>query len=87
LAVELPRALAKAPAQPLSRAEQIQNFIDSLRVTGVRTAGNESKALVDGHVYRVDDYLDRNLGLKLLKVDTDHLTLVDAAGASYVKNF
>ena len=31
--------------------------------------------------------LDRNLGLKLQRVDTDHLTLVDAAGATYVKNF
>jgi hypothetical protein len=81
---------ARVPPKPvvaLSRAEQIQNFIDSLRVTGVRTAGTDGKALVDGHVYRVNDILDRNLGLKLQKVDADHLTLVDSAGTTYIKNF
>jgi hypothetical protein len=75
------------PVVALSRAEQIQNFIDSLRVTGVRTAGTDSKALVDGHVYRVNDILDRNLGLKLQKVEADHLTLVDSTGTTYIKNF
>lgn len=85
--VEAPRAPAKAVPPPQTRAEQIQGFIDSIRVTGVRTAGSESKALVDGHVYRVDDYLDRNLGLRLQKVDADHLTLVDSNGATYIKNF
>jgi hypothetical protein len=83
---EAPRPAPKA-APILSRAQQIQNFIDALRVTGVRTAGTDSKALVDGHVYRVDDYLDRDLGLKLLKVEPDQLTLVDSAGATYIKNF
>jgi hypothetical protein len=83
---EAPRPAPK-PVPILSRAQQIQNFIDTLRVTGVRTAGTDSKALVDGHVYRVDDYLDRDLGLKLLKVEPDQLTLVDSAGATYIKNF
>jgi hypothetical protein len=42
---------------------------------------------VDGHVYRVNDMLDRTLGIRLVKVDPDHLTLVDSEGATYIKNF
>ncbi|HXQ79908.1 MAG TPA: hypothetical protein VN775_01260 [Opitutaceae bacterium] len=76
-----------AAAPQLSRSEQAQNFVDKLRVTGVRAAGPESKALVDGHVFRVNDILDRALGIRLVQVDADHLTLVDSGGATYIKNF
>jgi hypothetical protein len=75
-----------AAPQP-SRSEQVQSFVDRIRVTGARAAGAESKALVDGHVYRVNDMLDRTLGIRLVKVDPDHLTLVDSEGATYIKNF
>ncbi len=80
-------AVAAPPPAPMSRGDQIQTFVDKLRVTGVRAAGSDSKALVDGHVYRVDDILDRALGIRLVKVDADHLTLVDSSGVTYIKNF
>jgi len=64
-----------------------QSFVDSLRVTGVRAAGTDSKALVDGHIYRVNDVLDRALGIRLVQVDPDHLTLVDSQGVTYIKSF
>ena len=70
-----------------SHGDQVQEFVDRMRVTGVRTAGPEGKALVDGHVYRVNDILDRALGIKLVQVDADHLTLVDSAGVTYIKTF
>jgi hypothetical protein len=82
-----PTESIKAPSAPLSRGERIQSFIDGLRVTGVRAAGSDSKALVDGHVYRVNDMLDRALGLRLVQVDADHLTLVDSGGVTYIKSF
>jgi outer membrane biosynthesis protein TonB len=83
-----PAGAARPAAAPqLSRGEQAQNFVDRLRVTGARAAGQDSKALVDGHVYRVNDVLDRALGIRLVQVDADHLTLVDSDGATYVKNF
>jgi len=53
----------------------------------VRAAGPESKALIDGHVYRINDVLDRATGLKLVGVDPDHVTFVDAEGVTYVKSF
>ncbi len=43
--------------------------------------------IVDGHVYRVNDLLDRALGIRLVQVDVDHLTLVDSTGVTYIKSF
>jgi len=65
----------------------VQGLIDRLQVSGVRASGAGSKALVDGHVYRINDVLDRPTGLKLTGVDEDHLTFVDSKGVTYVKNF
>lgn len=90
VAVQAAPAQAAKPAlvaPPLSRGDQVQAFVDGLRVTGVRAAGADSKALVDGHVYRVNDILDRALGIRLVQVDADHLTLVDASGVTYIKSF
>jgi hypothetical protein len=89
-----PVAVARAPeptAAPAavteSRAERIQAYIDALQVTGARAAGSESKALVNGHVFKLNDVLDKTLGLRLKQVDADHLTFVDAAGDTYVKSY
>ena len=65
----------------------VQGLIDRLQVSGVRAAGAGSKALVDGHVFRINDVLDRPTGLKLVGVEEDHLTFVDSKGVTYVKNF
>jgi hypothetical protein len=83
-----PAALAPAPAAaPESREERVQAYIDGLHVTGARSAGADSKALVDGHVFKLGDVLDKALGLRLTGVDPDHLTFVDAAGGTYVKPY
>lgn len=65
----------------------IQNLVDKYHVSGVRAAATDSKALIDGHVYRQGEYLDRTLGLKLVTVDQDHLTFTDKAGNTYIKSF
>src|ERR1017187_3206189 len=90
VAVQAAPANAGKPALVVpaaSHGDQVQEFVDRLRVTGVRTAGAEGKALVDGHVYRVNDILDRRWGVKLVQVDADHLTLVDSVGVTYKKSF
>lgn len=76
-----------APAAAQGHNDQIQGIVDRFHVSGVRAAGADSKALVDGHVYRVNEIIDRSVGLKLVKVDTDHLTFVDGDGATYLKSF
>jgi hypothetical protein len=84
-----PEPVAPAATTPADQAHNdlVQGLVDRLQVSGVRAAGLGSKALVDGHVYRVNDVLDRTTGLKLVGVDEDHLTFVDAKGVKYVKTF
>jgi hypothetical protein len=88
-AVTAPAAsAAPAPtAAPQSRAEQVQAYVDGLVVTGARSAGSDSKALVNGHVFKLNDVLDKALGLRLARVDPDHLTFVDGAGDTYLKSY
>lgn len=73
-----------APAKP---NPQVQMFVDAVRVAGIRFSGSESKVLMNDRVYRVNDVVDRTLGVRLQQVTADTLTFVDANGITYVKNF
>ena len=77
---------AAAPSHH-ARNDLVQGIVDRLHVSGARAAGADSKALVDGHVYRVNDIVDRTVGLRLVKVEPDRLMLVDAAGDTYEKSY
>jgi hypothetical protein len=83
-AVERPAAAAP---EPQGRNDLVQGIVDRLHVSGARAAGADSKALIDGHVYRVNDIVDKTVGLKLVKVEPDRLTLVDAQGSTYDKTY
>lgn len=86
-----PAAATPVPApQPPSEAkpdERIQQYVDALKVAGIRSSGTESKVLMNDRVFRVNDIVDRALGVKLIKVSPDSLTFTDANGAEYVKRF
>ena len=85
--ISAPAAAASVASAPESHNDLIQGIIDRYRISGVRAAGPDSKALVDGHVYKVNDLIYKSLGLKLVKVESDHLTFVDAQGETYVRSF
>jgi hypothetical protein len=82
-----PAAAAPAASTPQARNELVQGIVDRFHVSGARAAGADSKALIDGHVYRVNDVMDKSVGLRLSKVDADRLTFVDADGNTYTKTF
>jgi hypothetical protein len=42
--------------------------------------------LIGERVYKVNDIVDRTLGLRLIKVSPGVLTFADANGATYAKN-
>jgi len=65
---------------------QIVVLINSLHVTGVRVAGDDSKVLMNNRVYRLNDTIDYDLGLKLTGVSTTALTFVDDSGVVYTKS-
>jgi len=77
-------SLATVTAQPDIR---IQNFVDAIRIMGIRASGKDSKAMMNDKVYRLNDFVDRTLGVRLMKVDSDALTFVDANGVTYTKNY
>ena len=62
----------------------VQATIDHFHVSGVRAG---TKALINGHIYKINDVLDKGIGLKLVGVEDDHLTFTDSQGQTYVKNF
>jgi len=86
-AAETPATVAKEPVAEGSLSDRINDYVDKLRVTGIRTSESGSKVLMNDKVYRANDIVNRALGLRLVKIAADSLTFADASGATYVKNF
>jgi hypothetical protein len=86
-ATEPPPAAPAPPAGPPQPNEKIHAFVDAIRVTAIRSAGDDSRVQMNDRVFRVNDIVDRSLGLRLTKVEQNILTFTDANGATYVKNF
>ncbi|MBW7895314.1 MAG: hypothetical protein H3C27_09395 [Opitutaceae bacterium] len=81
-----PEAKTVGPTPPVYD-ERVYAFIDRLQVMGIRSSGSDSKVLMNDRVYRVNDIVERSLGLKLMEVTSDSLIFIDPSGATYTKNF
>jgi hypothetical protein len=86
-AAETAAPAPKAPDTSQGHMDEMQAIVDAFHISGVRTAGAESKALVDGHIYKLNDIVDKKSGLRLVKVDVDHLTFTDRDGNTFVRTF
>ncbi len=75
------------PAPPVKTDERVHQFVDNIKVGGIRSSGDDSRVLMNDRVYRVNDIVERSLGVRLTKVESDALTFSDANGALYVKHF
>lgn len=75
------------PKGPPVPDDRVHAFLDTVRLTGVRASGKDSRVRMNEVVHRLNDVVDRTLGLKLTGVASDHLTFTDANGIEYVKNF
>ena len=82
VAPSVPVIASKPTAEP-----RVQAFVDAVRVTGIRSSGADSKVLMNDRVFRLNDIVDRSLGIRLTEVRTDSLTFVDENGFAYLKNF
>ncbi len=94
LPIETPSALPTSPPVPeylenplIAPDDRIYAYIETLQVVGIRSSGADSKVLMNNRVYRVNDYVDRTLMLRLVKVSSDSLTFLDANGIIYTKYF
>jgi hypothetical protein len=52
----------------------------------VRSTGPDAKVLIGGRTYKVNDIIDRNLGVRLVNVAPGVLTFADSNGVTYAKN-
>ncbi len=82
-----PTPIAIPPIAGPTVTEQVQAFVDAIRVTGIRSSGADSKVLMNDRVYRVNDVVDRGLGVKLVRVESNRLVFADADGMTYEKSF
>ena len=78
--------MPQQPAAP-TRNIEILSFLENTRIAGVRIAGNDSKVLMNDHVYRVNSLVNIELGLRLTGIDATALTFVDENGIVYTKTF
>ena len=78
---------AHVTSAPPKGDERVHAFVDSIKVAGIRPSGGDSRVLMNDRVFRVNDIVERNLGVRLTKVEADALTFTDVNGAIYVKNF
>lgn len=85
--------LAPAPAQPvvptaLRKLEpRAINFVNSIRVAGIRASANDSKVLMNDRVYRVGDTVEAEMGLRLAGITANSLTFEDENGGRFTRNF
>jgi len=69
----------------VTQEAKVYAVIDKLRITGVRGTGSEARVLMNEKVYRINDLVDRELGLRLVEVTSGQLGFVDATGQKYRK--
>ena len=69
------------------RAEAIQEFLRSARLTGVRGQGAQARVLMNERVYRMNDVVAPDFGLRLSAVRTGLLVFTDAQGRTYEKTY
>lgn len=81
----LPSIYAPRAPTPVNNATRIQNFIDRLRVTGVRITDHGSKVILNDRLFNAGEIVDGGLELKLVKIEPGMITFTDASGKKYVK--
>ena len=85
LAPEPPRPVAPSLARKLE--PRAINFINSIRVAGIRASASDSKVLMNDRVYRIGDSVEAEMGLKLAGITANSLTFEDENGGRYTRNF
>ncbi len=89
-----PNPVVTTPAEPATPPvaatsnqpdERILDYIDRLTVLGVRSSGSDSRVLMNDRVYRVNDVVDRGLGLRLIEAQSGRLIFEDTRGVRYTK--
>jgi hypothetical protein len=80
-------APAAAPSGPAKPDVRVQEFIDRIRVSGIRASTTDPRVSMNDRVFKLNDVVDRTLGLRIVGIESGGLMFVDSAGVVYTKNF
>ncbi len=75
---------APMPATPTTNPK-ISEFVEALRISVVRLTPTDPKVVLNGQVFRLNDVVDRNLQVRLVKIEPSRLVFTDANGFNYTK--
>ena len=79
--------VAKPAAPPQKLDTKAVNFIEGLRIAGIRASTTDSKVLMNDRVYRIGDIVEHDMGLKLVGITSNSLTFENEGGARYTRTF
>lgn len=84
-----PVAPVAAPAAltPAEREAQVYAFLNAIRLTGVRGLDREARVLMNERVWRLNDMVSPELGLRLSAVRPNLLVFTDTQGRTYEKPY
>ena len=87
-----PPAPPPAPSKPTGpsaaeREARAQEFINTLRLTGVRGLGVQARVLMNEKVYRLNDTVEPSVPLRLSAVRPGLLVFTDGKGRTYEKTY
>jgi hypothetical protein len=78
--------VAVSAAASAEREARVYDFLNTLRITGVRGVDREARVLMNERVWRLNDVVSPALGLRLSGVKPGLLVFTDAAGKTYEKS-
>lgn len=82
--IEDPVSVEEEPSEP-EYDFKIQNLIDEMQVLGYRSAGLNSRLLMNGRVFKIDDIVDNERGLRFIGSDGESLVFEAPSGYRYRK--
>jgi hypothetical protein len=75
------------PAQSSKPDSRVHAFLDTLRVTGIRSSETDPRVSMNGRVFRLNDIVDRNLELRIIGIAPEGLTFIGPNGVVYQTQF
>ncbi|MDQ8208065.1 hypothetical protein QEH52_11135 [Coraliomargarita sp. SDUM461003] len=75
-------AKARAEAKP---SQDIITWLGQAKLSGVKISTSESKVILNGKAYAVGEYVNYNLGLKVMVIQQERVLFMDNNGKKYMK--
>lgn len=74
-----------APAPVAEPNQEIVDWLDQSRVTGVRITSTSSKVILNNEAFIPGDSVNMKLGLKVLEIEAERIIFIDSNGVKYIK--